>query len=140
MTGKKVYVAGSSKELSRCRGFIAEVEALGYSITENWVAEVDANQGVANTGLTPEIRERAAKACARGVDNADIVIVLVPSKDAPSIGCWVELGIALTLSQSEAKEIIYVGSVERSVFSALVSRVLDTDAEALNHLSIVAKG
>lgn len=80
----RVYVAGSSKEIERVRGAQAVFTNAGHTITYDWtvdyLAQIDTLQ-------------MAGEKCTEGVRTADLFYLCIP-RHHPSIGAWVELGIA----------------------------------------------
>jgi len=89
----KLYIAGSSKELSRAERWIATCRAAGIEITEDWVASMRA--AGPDHAADPEVLVSAAQRDLDGVRSADLVWVLIPPAVAGSTGCWAELGAAL---------------------------------------------
>ena len=127
----RVYVAGSSGEMPRARAAIAACRERGWAVTEDWPAAIEAHGGLANRGLSRPARMGAARACLRGVDEADVVWLLVPGSGAPSAGCWVELGYAL--ERGNVRAIVCSGDTSRSIFCASAHEV-ETDSDALVRL------
>ena len=124
----RVYVAGASKELDRCRGAMKMIERAGGVITLDWVAAIEA-EGLANEGLDNEKRQRYARADFEGVGSADLIWLL--ASPLASTGSWTELGIALALG----KTIVVSGPArERSIFCSLATFETDHDLEALDYI------
>lgn len=88
----KIYIAGASKEISTCESFRDRLRTAGHVITHDWMREIR-ECTVADHELTHEARHEYALMDLRGVLAADLLWVVCP--DAKSVGCWVELGIAL---------------------------------------------
>lgn len=84
----RVYVAGSSKDIDRCERAVARCREAGFTITEDWVAEMRASAPDAQ--LDADHLMACAKADIRGVETADVVWLLAPPASKPSAGCWVE--------------------------------------------------
>lgn len=134
-----IYVAGASAERETIRGYMNVLREGGYTITRDWVACIDENQGVGNPGGA------AAHALAvgdlRGVLDAAYLWLVMPTDPIVSIGCWVELGIAIThayissqLSPDWPQVIISGERPERTVFTALADQRFETHGEALAYL------
>lgn len=90
----RVYLAGSSRDIERCKRLIAMLRALGHTITFDWPAHVEANPGGANSG-TDEQLEEAAELCLQGALEAEIVWVANPPADKPTAGAWGEMLAAI---------------------------------------------
>lgn len=124
----RVYVAGSSAELPRAKEAIAACGARGWEVTLDWPALVEKHGGRANRGLSHDERSVAANLTLNAVCRADVFWLLVPSIDAPSRGCWVELGTALHVA--DVAMVVCSGDTEQSVFCVnLIEK--KTDAQAL---------
>jgi hypothetical protein len=124
----KVYVAGASAEILRAEAFVKRLRAAGFEITFDWPAMIR-SVGSANGGLTDDQRNDASYHALAGVDECEVLVLLVPEK--PSIGCWVELGYAF---QGCIDTLLYVGDPERTIFSALTRHVVATDDQAFDLL------
>lgn len=123
LSGLRVYVAGSSKDLKRVKAFIAKCKRNGAAITYDWTVPV------AELGSNPEdywTRSTASSDCRVGVQKADVVIALPPEK-GHSLGLMYELGYAQALH----KTVYYVHSLmaDDTVFFADVEEC-PTDNEA----------
>jgi hypothetical protein len=119
----KVYVAGASREPERVRRWMDMLRGAGHEITHDWLAAMEAAPApdhlMSTTALLPyALADQAA------VLEADVVWVLAP--EAPSTGCWVELGMAL---QAGRRVVVSGPGARRCIFSAM-ARVMATDAEA----------
>lgn len=96
----KVYLAGSSTGTNRTAVKMAMAGlrgVAGIEVTHDWIASierVEAEQGL-DVGLDRDFRRECAEADLRGVRDADIVWVLIPSEGGA--GLWIELGYALAL-------------------------------------------
>jgi len=136
----KVYIAGSSKEISRVRKWIAALRAAGYEITCDWTIDVEAAQKL---GRLPTDEEAIPLAIMdmNGVLNATILWMLRP--DTESTGVHSEIGIALGWNEAikrfgvgeERLVTIASGGNSKNIFSLLADRVFATDEEAFEHLT-----
>lgn len=122
----RIYVAGASKEPERVRAAMTAVQMHGHELTLDWLAEIE-TAGAANEGLCDADRIRYAEADLRAVADADVVWLLAP--EAPSAGCWVELGAAVT--RGSAYIVVSGPARVRCIFAALADVEVDDDAEAL---------
>lgn len=122
----RIYVAGASKEPERVRAAMTAVQMHGHTLTLDWLAEIEA-AGAANEGLSDDDRRRYAEADLCAVANADVVWLLAP--EAPSAGCWVELGYAM--AWRPLRIVVSGPARERCIFAALADVEVDDDAEAL---------
>lgn len=141
----RVYVAGASKEIDRCRAAMDYVRELGGVIACDWIAEIE-RVGSANEGLTQEQRRESAEADLCGIMGADVFWLLVPEND--SKGAWVELGAALVSREiwraNDAVEhptvIIVSGpGSKRSIFAALADLETPSDITAMRRVAELAK-
>lgn len=119
----KVYIAASSKEMGRVGAVMRLLEDYGHKITHNWVAEVEAVGSANPEGATEADLARWAAADLDGVDQADIVWLLMP--DAGGLGAYWEAGYA----QAKGKQLVVSGKHRRSIFTVFAKR-FDTDVEA----------
>ena len=112
----EVYVAGSSQERVRCRAVMDALKAEpSCALTYDWLADIEANGGVANAGLSAFQQRRARIACLNAVKTCDLFVFLVPH--AQTRGAWVELGYALHMCKpiwigglsDDAKQTIFLG-------------------------------
>lgn len=125
----RIYVAAASKEIERAERMIERLRAAGHTITVDWPAAIRAMAGVANEGLTHELRKEAADADYRGVATAERVVILVPENPVVTQGAWWEGGIADALRIP----IIASGRFEdrqKNIFLVRATEV-DTDDEVL---------
>jgi hypothetical protein len=124
----EIYISAASAEIGRAEAFaVAAGSIRGVGITHPWW-EVMRAVGRPDHELTADERRAHAKADVLGVQRADVVVVLVPS--APSIGLYVELGIAIS-AQTDSF-LVAVGDVEKlGLFGSLVDAVARDETEAL---------
>lgn len=121
----KIYIAGSSKEAQYIAECIRKVKGAGHEVTFDWTVPVLAAV-IPDHELTDEERWHHASTDAQGVDDADVFWMLIPS--TPSLGAWVELGIAW---RGSGKLVIVSGDRKKSIFTALSDEKYDTHEEAL---------
>ena len=119
----KVYLAGSSRELDDVKRYMAALRDAGIEITADWVAAIEA-AGDANPA-DDEVRRKASDADLDGVDDADIVWLMVPREG--SAGAWVELGYAI----AHAKTIVVSGEYRKCTFTVEADVLLEHHEAAL---------
>lgn len=149
---KTIYVAGASKEVRLVQGYIHKLKEAGWRITEDWTLSVIENEG---REITEQERQHCAHADGFGVAEADWLWLVSPI--APSVGCYVELGIALgqtyvrnvldgktyalvpsakSIFVPAAKNILVSGPVFTNIFAshAAVTMRFDKHEQALSYL------
>lgn len=126
---KKLYIAGSSKELERVKKFATYAKDQGFMITEPWWDKVEEHG--ANPDIPRAKKKEFADADIAGLEAAECVILLAPA-DNSGFGCAFEYGYAI----AKKKPVVIAGK-HASVFCALRPTVL-SDNEALGHLETVA--
>lgn len=129
----KIYVAGSSADMPRINAAIASLRAAGHEIGCTWPGIV-ASVGDANPVNAPT-SDRAGWSAQdlSEVLDADLVWFLVPPRDVPTRGAWVEAGYALGHDMT----VVFSGETKQSVFTAL-GREFESDAEALEWIGRAA--
>lgn len=149
----RIYLAGGSKDIGRCKHLIALLRALGHEVTFDWPAHIEANGGDPLAG-TDESFEAAAELCLDGALDADIVWVANPSVDKPTAGAWGEMVGAVLYSRllgaggmSNGPKVIISAPADLNgpllkqfcIFQHLrgVTR-FDSDAQALAYISQLA--
>lgn len=135
----KVYVAGASAERADVAKYMQRLRDTGIEVALDWAAEIDANGGLSNEGLTEKQRLGAAVADRDAVLCADVLWLMVPR--TASVGAWVELGVAIgaNVTRDNLSEIfdnsgadimtVVSGAYDKSIFTALADRVYN-DHEA----------
>lgn len=110
----KVYLAGASADIDVCEAFMADLRRAGCTITVDWCAAIRAEAARGNTDRTLSHLDRRHYAAAdlEGVMMADVVWLLIPPAGR-SIGCWVELGAALS---STTRQVVVSGDFRASIF------------------------
>ncbi len=126
-----IYVAASSHEIPRAQKAMNALRKAGHTITSDWTETMLSASGPDDT-LDRETLREVAEECMRGVQNAQLLLLLLP--EGTSTGAWTELGIAL----AEDIFIVVAGTKKRSCFWALADDVYDTDDEAI--ASIIESG
>jgi len=114
----KVYVATKLEEKERARAVMAELRAMGHTITYDWTTNDQVNQEQAMNDF-------------EGVLEAD-ALVLIAERDLPYCGTLVEFGMALALNIP-----VYVlgNALDRCIFMRLpeiydgLPHVEEADAE-----------
>ena len=121
----KIYVAGSSFEMSLVNDYMRKLRDVGIEVTRDWPKVIREYGNRPNRGLTEEDRVRVSLANFRAIDEADVFWLVVPT--APSAGCWIEFGYALRVN----KLTIASGDVEQTVFTSHAFACLKTHDAAL---------
>jgi hypothetical protein len=127
---KTIYVAGASKEVDMVSGYMRKLEAGGYKISEDWTKSVIANREAnkPDTAMSLSEMTKFAVADRAGVLSADMFWLIIPTN--LSIGCWVELGMAI----AHAMPSIISGAWQGKIFCTLADKIVDTHDEALDLL------
>jgi hypothetical protein len=109
-----VYIAASSREADRVRRAQAMVQERGWTLTLDWLSEIEANlvRGVRDMELSLDEQRRHAQADLDAIRRADAVWLLAPAE--PTKGAWVELGYALARSRP-----VVVSGPTSSIFEQL---------------------
>lgn len=90
MESKKVYVAGSTKEIPRVKKVQDFVRGKGWNITFDWTGAAGEIKTERPWVKGAEISTNEIRAC----QDADLTIVLCPVVST-GLGCWIELGATL---------------------------------------------
>lgn len=123
----RVYVAASSRELERAKWAMAQIRAMGHEISHDWVRCVE-EEGEANpSAATLDQCEKWAWDDLEGVENADVIWLLMP--DAGGFGAGVELGYAIGMDREI--RIVASGPTRCSIFTALADACYPNDEDAL---------
>lgn len=95
----RVYVAGSSHELSRVHLAMAAVRTFGHVVTHDWTIPIEAVRamGIEEHDTGPDNARSYAEADLLGIERSDVVWMLAPT--TPTVGFWVELGYAIRARQ-----------------------------------------
>jgi hypothetical protein len=140
----KVYIAGSSQEVSRCERAIAYAETIGLHSTLDWTGSIRnaLAAGVREHELPYEERNRLADLDLDAVRRADALVLLAPGRGTTSRGCWVELGYMIGLCHAlNLRKPIFVVRVPETAYESLFE-VKGTQIHATNDrhgLDLVAK-
>ena len=104
----RIYLAGPSAELARVREAAALIEAAGHVITERWWEKV-ADTGVCASDVDHDeaVLASAAVQNCRGIDAADVVIVLCRAPGGLSPGVAHEVGY---VQGTRTADVIFVGN------------------------------
>lgn len=124
---KGIYVAGSSRERELVAAYQTALQAAGWMLAHDWVAQMNACH-IPDVDLPIEAQRRYAEADLAGVRRAQVFWLLAPS--TPSIGSYVELGYALAHSGPRV-----VVSGLPSLFTSLAHERYATHAEAFAALT-----
>lgn len=126
MSFTTIYVAASSKQLWRAKQAMAALRERGYTISHDWVLDVETVGSANPPDASDTDRETWAYADLKGVRTADAVWVLMPAEN-PSFGAGVEFGVALGCGIP----IIASGCNNTSIFTSLAV-CYDRDDQALD--------
>lgn len=127
---ESIYVAASSKDIERAKHWIEHLALAGIHVTSTWIASIE-KAGSANPRSTADADQRSARwgyadENVRCIEQAQVLWLLVPPHDKPTIGAWYEAGVADTMK----KIVIASGDdTERTVFTARASE-FRTDLQA----------
>lgn len=124
----KIYLAGASREIDLCESFRTRLRTEGHVITHDWMREIRMCP-VMDHELSHEARHTYALDDMRGVLSADMVWILCP--DNQSIGCWVELGMALAIGATT----VVSGNFSRCIFADLAPHRFATHEEAFTWIT-----
>jgi len=138
-TRMRVYLAGPSAELPRVLDAMTLITAAGYSITEHWWARIQeaSNNGWTHDSQVPdEYMRESARRNRRGIEMADVVIVLARESGGYSSGAAGEIGYALALRDVERsvehhKKVILVGDCKGYVWSWLADACVGSVRDAI---------
>ena len=114
---RRVYVAGSRRELARARRAVARLCEHGVEVTYDWTVAPGAEASADSEPAEGEARDIAER-CIAGVRAADVFWLLAP--DRGGFECWVELGAVLGGRQFAPVLTVVSGDIHRSVFVQLV--------------------
>lgn len=135
----RIYIAGSSREIERAERAIKAVRELGHTITVDWPAAMraEAANGKGDHALTPEEQKRYAEADLDGVAGADLVWLLIPDRENPSVGAWFEAGYALAIARyhEPSTAIVASGVVGGYIFARVLDRLFEDDAAVITWLA-----
>lgn len=131
----KIYLAGASRELDLIRGYRDKLVAAGHVVTHDWVAVLGEFIAAARkeSDLDYEEMRSFSGEDLYGVRRAEAFWLLVP--EAPSIGCWVELGHAIHVAMMRKTTIVVSGNEKKSIFLAQGHQFFPTHDAALAWLS-----
>jgi hypothetical protein len=112
----RIYVAGASADIDILEAWIRRLVEVGFDITFDWTKQVR-QVGAANPrDASWEDRLTWANQDREGVLKAQYFWLLIPSAK-PSIGCWIEYGMA-TNSTFHRPVGFISGDIESTIFSA----------------------
>lgn len=128
----RIYIAASSKDVERAECWTSRLAATGrFIITSAWVDEVKVN-GSNKSILSHDQRYKLADDCQAGVENADVVWVLMPVDS--SMGAFWEFGFATAYKLATC---VSGNNQHASVFTALAKYRFETDEQAFDFISNV---
>lgn len=125
----KVYVAGASKEIDRAKQAIASLEERSIVVTSSW-PKVIGSVGAPNpTDATIEQYTEWALRDLSEVDEANYLLLLLPSKGVETVGAYVELGYSFKGRQ----QVIVTAGRHRPIFTPALSTIhFESDNEAID--------
>lgn len=130
--GLRIYLAGASAEVELCERYRDRLRAAGVEVAHDWMSGVRANHRRHDRALPDKERRRIAARNANAVASADVFWILVPQ--TPTIGAWVELGIAF----GSARPAIIVSGPWRSIFADLADQFSEHE-HAFDHIVDLAE-
>lgn len=123
----KVYVAGASSEIERAELMVERLQSadVGIKIVSTWIDSVK-NVGQPNPAdASHEQRRGWAQQDLYEVAQANVMLLLLPSKGHATTGAWAELAFAY------AKHIRIIGAGSHSsIFTGLIDEVYHDDYNA----------
>lgn len=109
---RRAYVAGSSRELDRCKAAVRAARALDIDVGEHhWTEDLEVirREHPDDTTVPRMTRMTGAAACVGAMARSSVLWLLAP--EATTVGAWVELGMALERARLRRDiEIIISGS------------------------------
>lgn len=127
----KCYVASASAEVALCERYRDRLRALRVEV-HDWMGRVRANPHRHDRAIPEAERRRIAAQNANAVASADVFWLLVP--ETPTIGAWVELGIAF----GSARPVIIVSGPWRSIACDLADQ-FSSHEHAFDHVVELAE-
>lgn len=114
-----IYVAGSSAEMPRATSAMHVARRIGFHVTHDWVGEIERVGTRQGENLSSEARVQIARNGIRAVKDARVFWLLAPTK--PTVGAWVEYGIAVGAENYDGKIVLISGEKEGEVPSIFTS-------------------
>lgn len=134
---RRIYVAASSMEIERAKRCIAWAIEDGHVVTHDWPSVIEAHGEANPTGEGWDLSRRrdVARSNVDGVWSANVLWMLAP--ETPTVGAWVELGVAIAVKKSFDIDIIVSGPAyaTASIFAGYADAIFETDLAARKHLS-----
>lgn len=125
----RVYIAASSSEVGRAEHWAAKLEASGrVMVVSNWIPNVKTFGGNP-ADSTLDQQYEWAEDCRVGVENSDVIWVLMPQQS--SMGAFWEFGFGYAYQLATA---VSGGNQKASVFTSLAKYRFDTDEEAFDFI------
>lgn len=131
----KLYVAGASADLERCKTLAQAARAAGYEITLEWWVDVEHARaaGYADRDLNHETRREQATKDLCAVQLADVLWLVCPPAGVHTTGAWCELATAIVAGVF----VVVSGDHRQCLFTAKAQRFFDTHEEALAFLKSI---
>lgn len=126
----RVYIAASSEEVERAEYWTSQLAKRGIVTTSSWLEDAKSPLGCNRVSSTQEERLAAADDCQAGVENADLVWILMPSSH--SMGAFWEFGFA---TACELATCVSGANQYKSVFSAKAKYTFETDEAAFDFIT-----
>lgn len=95
----RIYVAGASTLAHLARDAMDAARERGHEITHDWTQGLALRSYGCDRELTSRDAQAVYEACRDGIEGADAVLMLAPPPSHPTIGAWIELGIADALEK-----------------------------------------
>lgn len=126
----KVYVCGGSSELEMVADRMRQLRELGHTITHDWIATIRSVGDANPRQATHKARLAWSSEDLRGIEEADIVWCLLPTKT--SFGCAFEAGYAI----GHGQHIIMSGDWRASIFSSQAGACFNEHDHAFEWLKL----
>lgn len=113
-----VYVSASSVDMDRATYWMERLKMAGISVVSTWAKVIAEQGGDANPREASNDQRRQWSNVDLGEIRAcDLLWFLVPDKDKPTRGAWLEVGFADAVD----KVLVFSGDTKQSIFCSLGS-------------------
>lgn len=130
----RIYIAGASSEMERAVAARDWLTKAGLEVVSTWT-DVVAAVGDANpASATPADRRAWSVTDLEQVGKCDLLWFLVPPRETPTRGGWLEVGYA----RAGRKILLFSGDCSQSIFCALGTEC-QNDQEAMAHIAYLAR-
>jgi hypothetical protein len=113
---------------------MSALRVAGFEVTSEWVERI-AEAGAANAGVPGAVANAAAAANEAAIVRSHVLVVMAPEEPSiVSFGAGYELGFA---NATPGIWTVWLGDLERSVFSRRCSYHVTNELELLKHLRVI---